>query len=247
MAAGLSLLRIIPMAWIIFQATAVPKNIFRDKIGLCKRYGMACPMDKTCMIQQIEWPRTMRLPVCVAEKFVPAHMKACYQPPDAGPCGAEFIRWHFNVQANQCSWFYYSGCLGNRNNFFSKDACEKACLGDIISKREDSFSGDVKNLPESAEVIRAREFLSRPPPKFQELRSPEIETVIKRRNKSYNKSHKKRTSRRRNRNRTHRVVNSADVDRWPNAYRKTMRRGELFKLFSTLNYRRRDINNERAP
>lgn len=180
-------------------------------------------------------------------------MKACYQPPDAGPCGAEFIRWHFNVQANQCSWFYYSGCLGNRNNFFSRDACEKACLGDIVSK-EDTSSGDVKNLPESAEVIRAREFLSRPPPKFQELRSPQIETVIKRRkdksrngsHKTRNGSHKTRTSRRRNRNRTHRVVYSADVDRYPNAYRKTMRRGELFKLFSTLNYRLRS-NNGRAP
>nr|XP_015922256.1 kappaPI-actitoxin-Avd3c-like isoform X1 [Parasteatoda tepidariorum] len=52
---------------------------------------------------------------------------ACTLPTDSGPCKAYFIRYGFNCCSQKCEKFIYGGCLGNKNNFSTKDECEKAC------------------------------------------------------------------------------------------------------------------------
>ncbi|KAL7674908.1 hypothetical protein ACOME3_001179 [Neoechinorhynchus agilis] len=51
---------------------------------------------------------------------------ACQQPKDEGPCKGYEPRYYFN--GFQCKRFIYGGCQGNRNNFGSKELCEKRCM-----------------------------------------------------------------------------------------------------------------------
>ena len=47
-------------------------------------------------------------------------------PKDEGQCQyrTEYAeRWYFNVEERSCHRMYYSGCGGNRNNFYTYDEC----------------------------------------------------------------------------------------------------------------------------
>lgn len=48
-------------------------------------------------------------------------------PKDIGPCRANIERWHFDVVRANCEIFSYTGCQGNRNNFETKERCERVC------------------------------------------------------------------------------------------------------------------------
>ena len=45
-----------------------------------------------------------------------------------GPCRASTERWTFDKYTNSCEIFYYGGCCGNGNKFFSKEDCENKCV-----------------------------------------------------------------------------------------------------------------------
>ncbi|GFR62798.1 Kunitz-type serine protease inhibitor [Elysia marginata] len=106
---------------------------------VCKAYKMICPSGKVCALQSITWPRTMKFPVCVHERKIVVKSRLCRKPPQPGKCGAQFVRWYFNVHMGACSWFTYSGCGGNRNNFRTAAECEARCVGgdSAISTRPD--------------------------------------------------------------------------------------------------------------
>lgn len=53
--------------------------------------------------------------------------EACRQPKEVGPCRAAFPRFFFDANIGQCRKFIYGGCLGNRNNFPSLQACQTKC------------------------------------------------------------------------------------------------------------------------
>ena len=38
-----------------------------------------------------------------------------------------YERWYYDQYAKKCKEFYYYGCGGNKNNFKTKDLCEKKC------------------------------------------------------------------------------------------------------------------------
>ncbi|CAI9719793.1 Kunitz-type serine protease inhibitor [Octopus vulgaris] len=94
----------------------------------CESYGKMCPYNKICVIQHIQVPRKMSIPVCIFKVQKPVNSEICKLPPDHGKCGARFVRWYFNRHSQQCSWFHYSGCSGNRNRFTSKESCEDFCI-----------------------------------------------------------------------------------------------------------------------
>ncbi|XP_071981490.1 colostrum trypsin inhibitor-like isoform X2 [Engystomops pustulosus] len=51
----------------------------------------------------------------------------CYYPVTPGFCVLRFIRWAYLVTEEKCFSFTYSGCAGNRNNFFSERDCMDMC------------------------------------------------------------------------------------------------------------------------
>ncbi|XP_016982842.1 kunitz-type serine protease inhibitor 2-like [Drosophila rhopaloa] len=44
-----------------------------------------------------------------------------------GPCRGRIQKFTYRRDANECISFYYTGCQGNKNNFNSKDECERTC------------------------------------------------------------------------------------------------------------------------
>ncbi|XP_078097981.1 actinia tenebrosa protease inhibitors-like isoform X2 [Mustelus asterias] len=51
----------------------------------------------------------------------------CSSPALTGPCRAAFPRWNYDASRKTCEEFTYGGCLGNGNNFVSKEDCLKVC------------------------------------------------------------------------------------------------------------------------
>ncbi|KAK0182978.1 hypothetical protein PV327_001057 [Microctonus hyperodae] len=65
----------------------------------------------------------------------------CNEPRVAGSCNMGLKRVYYNTSTNQCRFFNYGGCDGNRNNFQTVEECTKVCI-DIRSEEEsDDFNG----------------------------------------------------------------------------------------------------------
>ncbi|CAH8517127.1 unnamed protein product [Schistosoma guineensis] len=62
----------------------------------------------------------------------------CLLDYDEGICRALIKRFYYDRVNKTCEVFYYGGCLGNRNNFLSKQECEQKCNGTIYIT-ENSF------------------------------------------------------------------------------------------------------------
>ncbi|KAK0053236.1 amyloid beta A4 protein [Biomphalaria pfeifferi] len=138
---------------------------------VCEAYKRICPAKKICALQSIDWPAPMKFPVCVHEKHLVVKSRICRQAPAHGKCGAKFMRWYFNVHMGTCSWFTYSGCGGNQNNFRTSEECEARCMGvdNTISAEEmNSWKEDSNHEVDSIENAIVRE------PKFH-LAPEEIE------------------------------------------------------------------------
>ncbi|VDD78859.1 unnamed protein product [Mesocestoides corti] len=56
----------------------------------------------------------------------------CKLPKEVGPCRAAVRRWTYDLSKGQCVEFTYGGCLGNANNFKTKEACEAKCGGKML-------------------------------------------------------------------------------------------------------------------
>jgi hypothetical protein len=68
------------------------------------------------------------LPLAVqAARADSALTEVCKLPKDSGPCYAYIRSWFHNPQTDRCEPFVYGGCMGNGNNFRTKEACEAAC------------------------------------------------------------------------------------------------------------------------
>ncbi|XP_061384586.1 papilin isoform X3 [Danaus plexippus] len=73
--------------------------------------------------------------VCVQ----PSPKDACNLPKVKGACQGYHVRWYYDSQREQCSQFVFGGCLGNANNFDSKELCQERC--------EPEKTEDTCNLP----------------------------------------------------------------------------------------------------
>ncbi|XP_003380506.1 putative papilin [Trichinella spiralis] len=47
--------------------------------------------------------------------------------PEVGPCRDATTRWHYEPRRGECIEFVYGGCGGNRNNFKTRQDCERVC------------------------------------------------------------------------------------------------------------------------
>nr|AMP44685.1 conotoxin [Conus betulinus] len=57
----------------------------------------------------------------------------CNEPLNLGNTGCDEvrIRWYYNQGNVACQTFQYTGCGGNRNNFYNRDDCKKCCRWDM--------------------------------------------------------------------------------------------------------------------
>ncbi|XP_072930145.1 papilin isoform X3 [Epargyreus clarus] len=78
--------------------------------------------------------------VCVQ----PAPKDACKLPKVKGPCDDRHVRWYYDSTREQCGQFEFGGCLGNANNFESRELCQKQCEP---AKTEDQCSLAIERGP----------------------------------------------------------------------------------------------------
>ena len=53
----------------------------------------------------------------------------CDLDPDRGGCSSYTQMFYFNRFTGQCHEFVFNGCLGNKNQFETKEECESFCEG----------------------------------------------------------------------------------------------------------------------
>ena len=51
----------------------------------------------------------------------------CFLPLEVGSCKSRFPRWFYNTTSSQCELFIYSGCHGNKNQFWTLNECINLC------------------------------------------------------------------------------------------------------------------------
>lgn len=51
----------------------------------------------------------------------------CGLPPVRGRCQENVTRYYYEARLDQCLTFEYSGCRGNKNNFYSERDCAAQC------------------------------------------------------------------------------------------------------------------------
>ncbi|KAM6454177.1 BPTI/Kunitz domain-containing protein-like [Liasis olivaceus] len=52
----------------------------------------------------------------------------CQLPPEHGPCDSKIQSWFYDSKTRRCKRFTFGGCLGNKNNFKRRGACQRSCL-----------------------------------------------------------------------------------------------------------------------
>uniref|UniRef100_A0A8C9WC28 Papilin n=1 Tax=Scleropages formosus TaxID=113540 RepID=A0A8C9WC28_SCLFO len=79
---------------------------------------------QSCFSPQREFSSTLLLNISHVHYIV---HPGCFLPHTAGPCSEWMSRYYYSQSAGKCVHFWYGGCHGNRNNFLSKEDCEKEC------------------------------------------------------------------------------------------------------------------------
>lgn len=51
----------------------------------------------------------------------------CGMPPVYGRCQENTTRWYYDQRSQECVEFSYSGCRGNKNNFYTENECRNQC------------------------------------------------------------------------------------------------------------------------
>jgi Kunitz/Bovine pancreatic trypsin inhibitor domain len=72
---------------------------------------------------------TFALSVAANEPSLATVPAKCMQPKFVGWCRASMSRFFYNSDTGRCENFFYGGCDGNENNFFTRDQCAAECEG----------------------------------------------------------------------------------------------------------------------
>ncbi|XP_078346264.1 PI-actitoxin-Aeq3b-like [Oculina patagonica] len=57
----------------------------------------------------------------------PKDSSICELPKVVGQCRGAFPKFYYNKDSGECEQFIYGGCMGNENNFETKEECEERC------------------------------------------------------------------------------------------------------------------------
>ncbi|VDM16493.1 unnamed protein product [Hydatigera taeniaeformis] len=57
-----------------------------------------------------------------------SYINRCNLPISSGRCRGYFLRYGYDSETDECRPFVYSGCRGNRNNFFTYNECMNRCF-----------------------------------------------------------------------------------------------------------------------
>ncbi|CAH2106519.1 unnamed protein product [Euphydryas editha] len=61
----------------------------------------------------------------------------CRLQPKKGDCQKTLNRFYYDTLSDECKPFVYSGCDGNKNNFYTNEFCERHCKGAINTNIKD--------------------------------------------------------------------------------------------------------------
>lgn len=80
----------------------------------------------------------------------------CRLLPNPGSCRNGTNRWYYNAKSRECAVFAYGGCLGNENNFLSRNECMTACetpnYGYQEYQSQENFRG-IGNIPIRDQIL----------------------------------------------------------------------------------------------
>ncbi|CAN7992812.1 unnamed protein product, partial [Ixodes hexagonus] len=71
----------------------------------------------------------------------------CHQPKDSGPCYAYLRRFYYNSETERCEPFIYGGCMGNGNNFYNMNQCNRHCRNSETKAAEPPVDRALCHLP----------------------------------------------------------------------------------------------------
>ncbi|KAJ8724113.1 hypothetical protein PYW07_008093 [Mythimna separata] len=95
----------------------------------------------------------------------PSPKDACKLPSVKGACDSDYQRWHYNSTREQCIPFRYGGCLGNANNFDTRELCQKQCEPSSVAGQcglpidQGSCAGNYSRWGFNPETRRCEQFI----------------------------------------------------------------------------------------
>ena len=104
----------------------VIRYLYDPKSGDCKKFHYGgCKGNENNFVTYEECQQT-----CIKD--------VCEQPIKVGPCKSMIERFYYDSTAGKCERFYYGGCDGNKNNFLTKENCQKICVKDPCKLPKDT-------------------------------------------------------------------------------------------------------------
>ncbi|XP_042550503.1 WAP four-disulfide core domain protein 8 [Dipodomys spectabilis] len=111
------------------QTSASQSNKIQQKAGKCPKERFQC-RTKIVDLCKTDYNCKAYLKCCpfaCGKKCMDPFVEPCMQPLNIGSCAKNLSRWYFDFKQYQCRLFTYGGCMGNANNFLSKEDCRSAC------------------------------------------------------------------------------------------------------------------------
>lgn len=108
-----------------------PQSLCQGEVrhSYCRNFSWALTPDLPVLGRHQIWPSLLSFFLLITGN----NLEICLLPLERGPCRALIPRYYYDRNRQRCRKFKYGGCLGNANNFHSRDLCEHTC-GNIESK-----------------------------------------------------------------------------------------------------------------
>lgn len=103
----------------------VRRYFYNSQEGLCELFGYGgCGGNQNNFVSIEE-----------CEQHCGNAQNPCSLPPVAGRCQENITRFYYDHRSGQCAEFEYTGCHGNRNNFYTESECRAQCQPDRATEK----------------------------------------------------------------------------------------------------------------